>query len=299
MKTNLLFFFAGVVSTIFIMLLFFDRPLEQKVLEAEQLSAESVTSESIFNEPTASLETEPAPNAADSSEGESDQWPVFDPTHDEQLIDYMVAHQVESVMTDFSPVVSGDQVKLKMLAELAGDMMRKDSETAVALTDDTNIHFDYTILDRDDANLSPEELDEKKKVREHWNRLSETREQHRIEYEDAIRNLLTPDELQRYQETEQLKAHQQLLAQARYLAKETKVSLRDLSDYQRSELNRIANQIAQEGSSSIPIGYSLGGGNRNLSTDMAKMTQAFQKELDKLLTDEQIATLEKSHIMLY
>jgi len=288
-----LFFFLGVVLTVFVMRLFFTPATVVELTDKTENLAKPIYSENKQNYIAKELSSDQTQN----SDEDRSQWPVFDPPNEADIIDYMVAHQIESIRAEFSPVVGGDAIKLKLLSELAGEMMRKDALAAIQLKDEISDYVDYTILDVDDAELNQAERANKEKILEYWNKDSEIKEQHRIEYEDAVRNLLTPDEFTKYTNTEVVKAHRQRLAQAIYTAREVKVSLRDLTDYQRSEIDRIANKVAQIGSDSIPIGYSIGGGARSLSLDMADLNKEFQSQLTGVLTNEQIEILKQNPVM--
>jgi len=288
-----MFFFLGVVLTLIVTQLFFT--------SAPEITQPETTSKlTQVNSNEDKLDTSPLdmrPESLEVIDQKSLQGPVFDPSYELKAVDYVVAHQVESVVSEFAAVVRGDSIKLKMLAELAGDMMRKDSLAAIDISTEIPAFFDYGLLDQDEATLDQDQLVQKEKVIEQWAKISNMKEQHRIEYEDAVKNLLTPDELSRYQMTEQKKVRQQLYGRANYVAKEVKVHLKDLDDYQKQELSRIVETIVDNGSDSIPIGYSLGGGAKDLSQDMAKVGKAFQIELAKILTDEQLDSMNQYPIM--
>jgi len=270
-----MFFFLGVVLTLIVTQLFFTSAPE--ITQPETTSKLTQVNSNEDKLDTSPLDMRPEP--LEVIDQKSLQGPVFDPSYELKAVDYVVAHQVESVVSEFAAVVRGDSIKLKMLAELAGDMMRKDSLAAIDISTEIPVFFDYGLLDQDEATLDQDQLVQKEKVIEQWAKISNMKEQHRIEYEDAVKNLLTPDELSRYQMTEQKKVRQQLYGRANYVAKEVKVHLKDLDDYQKQELSRIVETIVDNGSDSIPIGYSLGGGAKDLSQDMAKVGKAFQIEL--------------------
>jgi len=288
-----MFFFLGVVLTLIVTQLFFTSAPE--VTQPETTSKLTQVNSNEDKLDTSPLDMRPEP--LEVIDQKSLQGPVFDPSYELKAVDYVVAHQVESVVSEFAAVVRGDSIKLKMLAELAGDMMRKDSLAAIDISTEIPAFFDYGLLDQDEATLDQDQLVQKEKVIEQWAKISNMKEQHRIEYEDAVKNLLTPDELSRYQMTEQKKVRQQLYGRANYVAKEVKVHLKDLDDYQKQELSRIVETIVDNGSDSIPIGYSLGGGAKDLSQDMAKVGKAFQIELAKILTDEQLDSMNQYPIM--
>jgi len=288
-----MFFFLGVVLTLIVTQLFFTSAPE--ITQPETTSKLTQVNSNEDKLDTSPLDMRPEP--LEVIDQKSLQGPVFDPSYELKAVDYVVAHQVESVVSEFAAVVRGDSIKLKMLAELAGDMMRKDSLAAIDISTEIPAFFDYGLLDQDEATLDQDQLVQKEKVIEQWAKISNMKEQHRIEYEDAVKNLLTPDELSRYQMTEQKKVRQQLYGRANYVAKEVKVHLKDLDDYQKQELSRIVETIVDNGSDSIPIGYSLGGGAKDLSQDMAKVGKAFQIELAKILTDEQLDSMNQYPIM--
>jgi len=288
-----MFFFLGVVLTLIVTQLFFTSAPE--ITQPETTSKLTQVNSNEDKLDTSPLDMRPEP--LEVIDQKSLQGPVFDPSYELKAVDYVVAHQVESVVSEFAAVVRGDSIKLKMLAELAGDMMRKDSLAAIDISTEIPVFFDYGLLDQDEATLDQDQLVQKEKVIEQWAKISNMKEQHRIEYEDAVKNLLTPDELSRYQMTEQKKVRQQLYGRANYVAKEVKVHLKDLDDYQKQELSRIVETIVDNGSDSIPIGYSLGGGAKDLSQDMAKVGKAFQIELAKILTDEQLDSMNQYPIM--
>jgi len=258
-----MFFFLGVVLTLIVTQLFFTSAPE--VTQPETTSKLTQVNSNEDKLDTSPLDMRPEP--VEVIDQKSLQGPVFDPSYELKAVDYVVAHQVESVVSEFAAVVQGDSIKLKMLAELAGDMMRKDSLAAIDISTEIPVFFDYGLLDQDEATLDQDQLVQKEKVIEQWAKISNMKEQHRIEYEDAVKNLLTPDELSRYQMTEQKKVRQQLYGRANYVAKEVKVHLKDLDDYQKQELN------------------------------MAKVGKAFQIELAKILTDEQLDSMNQYPIM--
>jgi len=297
MKTNLLSMLLGAIVMFLIMQFVVKEP-------ATQSAAEPHSSASVATQPnenvTAEIETASVMPAERLNEmpADSSQFQNNNPGESNNKIQtFIAASEVQKLKNDVTGLFANNAIKLDQLAELASIKIHKDFQLNSKSGGSLPSQQEMELINSDDSELTTDQLTRKQAIFAELEKIADMREKNRIEYEDAVKNLLTSSELEKYQQQELKQAKEGFAKRSNVFTVSMKVVITDLSDYQLSEIDRITLQHNQKQWGSVPIGSTLG---HSMTGGLAQNSQAlrdYNSEIFAVLSPEQIKTYRLSPIV--
>lgn len=313
MKTNLVFMALG-AALMFTVMTLFERSTSPEARKNDLIRNQNATNVAI----SAAIENKPPLAKNLNSEVEKGANPVLEKPNIEGALESSdneaagkknvrsaIPDDVKKLLTRdanrrakrfLKKAIGSTNPKLDTLQSYAEIKLRADEQHQ----NESNIftdRIDFDLLGKDSSELTPSQQQLIDEWQANQQQLNADLESNRQSYEDSLRNLLNPEELEQYRAQEALVADQLFDRSVESLTESYRESVSDLNDYQHTQLDSIIERAQALEPQLVPIGSTLEGlgysTSHNNLMDSARYTDV-SVQINAILSDQQREQIQEN-----
>ncbi|RBP52838.1 hypothetical protein [Arenicella xantha] len=212
----------------------------------------------------------------------------------QRMAGFVISDQVAQLRAAYAQFIGDDVPLLDELTKLTELKIQQDAN--LAMTDGGLAYLTANSSDQGQANdqFDPAQQVELKLYDEQLMKF----EENRIDFEDAVHDLLSPEQLRAFQAFEQQRASMNLRQQSAMLAVSFKIGVGELSADQQQKLDAILESQLNESLEQVPLGSTIGDQFSAAGSVQARRLSDFESALISLLSTEQRARYEASPLRM-
>ncbi len=204
----------------------------------------------------------------------------------EELQSMMRTFKLQKMRKKFSGLFDQGNPKLDQLLLLADAKLTRESTIMQSYMSGSSMDEAIelqTIMSLPEDELTPEQRQMRAAQIERGERLASQLEQSRIEFEDAIKNLLSPSELNQFKQQEQQTSQRAYERNLNAIKRNILLDSDTISEYQSSQVESIVNRYARESLNDITLGTSISSGPFSSSQQSHERIAKMYEDLERLL----------------